>query len=196
MLSFLTVPAPVRGLVVATYQLSLGLGGLVINSVCYGTSHIDDNRQWRIPLGLFFIVPTIIAVSVFFVPESPRWLLRKGKVEDARKSLRRLRQGAFSDEDIEDEFKELVFVLETETEQGKAAELFRGRNTTRTLIVVGMNFFQQAVGQAFSSQYGAVYVRSLGTFNPSLFALMGSGISVCVLIATMLAVEKVGRRYV
>ena len=141
-------------------------------------------------------MPTIIAGSVYFVPESPRWLLRKGKAEDARKNLWRLRQGAFSDENIEDEFKGLVFAFETETEQGKAVELFRGRNTTRTLIVVGMNFFQQAVGQAFSSQYGAVYVRSLGTFNPSLFALMTSGISVCVLIVTMIIVEKIGRRYV
>lgn len=184
-----------RGLVVATYQMSLGLGGLVINSVCYGTSHIDDNRQWRIPLGLFFIVPTIIAISIFFVPESPRWLLRKGKADDARRSLWKFRKGAFSEQQIEDEYKELVFALETETEQGRAAELFKGRDTTRTLIVVGMNYFQQAVGQAFASQYGAVYVRSPGTFNSSLFALMSSRISVGVLIVSMFTVERVGRRY-
>lgn len=190
------VPAPVRGLVVGTYQMSLGFGGLVINSICYGTSQIDDNRQWRIPLGLFYIVPSIIAVSIFFVPESPRWLLRNSKPEAAKTSLRKFRDGAFTEEEIEKEYQELVFALDNETEQGRFVELFRGRNLTRTLIAAGVNFFQQATGQAFSSQYGAVYVRSLGVFNPMIYSVMSSGIGLFIMIGTVFAVDKVGRRCV
>lgn len=80
------VPAPVSGLVVGTYQFSLivcfpgpslytfdsdtfQLGGIVINAVCLGTSNIMDNRSWRIPLGLFYIVPTIIICLIWFIPE-------------------------------------------------------------------------------------------------------------------------------
>jgi len=70
------VPAPARGLVVGSYQLSLVIGGFIINIVCKGTSTLPDNRAWRIPLGLFYIVPTMIATLVFFTPESPRWLLK------------------------------------------------------------------------------------------------------------------------
>ncbi|KAL4867028.1 hypothetical protein BDV12DRAFT_172062 [Aspergillus spectabilis] len=188
------VPAPVRGFVVGSYQLSLTLGGVVINAVCYGTSRIEDNRAWRIPLGLFYIVPTIIAASIFFLPESPRWLLQQNRAEEARTSLQKLRKGSFTEEQIDNEFRELEFVLENEVEEGKFVELFHSKNLKRTLIVVMVNVFQQATGQAFTSQYGGVYVRSLKIFNPQLFTLMSSCISAGVMICMLLLSGKVGRR--
>lgn len=150
------VPGPVRGFIVGTYQLSLIMGGLVINSVCRGTSSLPDNRAWRIPLGLFYIVPSIIISLIWFIPESPRWQLKNGKTEEARASLTTLRKGAFSDEEIDNEFRELQYALEHETEKGKFSEIFQGLNLKRTTLVIMCNFFQQATGQAFSSQYGAI----------------------------------------
>ncbi|KAM0277362.1 hypothetical protein ACHAQH_005879 [Verticillium albo-atrum] len=188
------VPAPVRGFIVGTYQLSLVIGGLTINSICYGTSKIDDNRSWRIPLGLFYLVPSIVAVMIFFVPESPRWLLRKNRPEEAKDMLLRLRQGAFTEEEIDAEFRELCSALENEQEQGKFIEVFRGNNLLRTAIVIGVNFFQQATGQAFASQYGAVYVRTLGIFNPVLFSLINSGINAVITTGTLFTTDKLGRR--
>ncbi|KAM5353707.1 hypothetical protein ACJ41O_000357 [Fusarium nematophilum] len=188
------VPAPVRGFIVGTYQFSLAIGGLVINCICYGTSQLDDNRSWRVPLGLFYVIPSLIAASIFFVPESPRWLLRQNRPDEAKASLHKLRDGAFTEDEIEHEFGELQFALENEAEQGRFSELFRGVNLKRTLIVIAVNFFQQATGQAFASQYGAVYVRSLGIFNPMLFTVMSSGINSCVMIVTLFTNDKAGRR--
>jgi hypothetical protein len=37
--------------------------------ICFGTEKIDDDRQWKIPFGLFFIIPTIVAAGIWFVPE-------------------------------------------------------------------------------------------------------------------------------
>ncbi|VUC31109.1 unnamed protein product [Clonostachys rosea] len=188
------VPAPVRGFVVGSYQMSLMAGGLVINAVCYGTGFIESNRSWQIPLGLFYIVPTIIAAAIFFVPESPRWLLRKNRPDEARRMLQRLRQGAFTEEEINAEFAQLQQALENEVEQGKFIELFKGKNLVRTAIVVGVNFFQQATGQAFSSQYGAVYVKTLGIINPRLFSLITSGIGVVICFTSLYTTDKMGRR--
>ena len=170
------------------------MGGLVINCICYGTSHLDDNRSWRIPLSLFYVVPTLIALSIFFIPESPRWLLRQGRTDEAKAALHKLRDGAFTEQQIEREFREVQFALESEVEQGKFSELFQGVNLKRTLIVIAVNFFQQGVGQAFVSQYGAVYVRSLGIFNPMLFSVMTSGINSCIMIVTLFANDRTGRR--
>jgi SP family sugar:H+ symporter-like MFS transporter len=188
------VPAPVRGLVVGSYQFSLVLGGLVINSVCYGTSSLSGDRAWRIPIGLFYIVPSIVLSLIYFVPESPRWLLCQDRVEEARANLQRLRQGAFSDDEIDAEFQDLCVALEREEEQGQFMELFRGINLKRSFIVAGVNFFQQATGQAFVSQYGAVYVRSLKLMNPSLFSLCSSSVSLVTVFFSLLATDRFGRR--
>ncbi|KAH8200176.1 hypothetical protein TruAng_005688 [Truncatella angustata] len=164
------VPAAARGFIVGSYQFSLLVGGLVINSVCYGTARrFADNRAWRIPIGLFYIVPTIVGSLVLFIPESPRWLLRKNRIDEAKASLRKLRESAFTQDEIESEFAELRLALEQEQEQGRFRELFDKHNIKRTLIVIGVNFFQQATGQAFASQYGAIYVRSLVPMTATLF---------------------------
>ncbi|CAK7199870.1 hypothetical protein SEUCBS139899_002556 [Sporothrix eucalyptigena] len=193
------VPAPIRGLAVATYQLSITLGGLVINGTCFATNNsYSDNRSWRVPLGLFYIIPTIIISGIWFVPESPRWLLQKNRNDEARHNLGLLRQGATrypSEGVIDQEFEELQKQLERESEKGAFLEIFRGRtNLKRTLVVAVINFFQQASGQGFISQYGAVYVKSLNTFNSTLFSLMNSGISVAVIIAVLITSDKIGRR--
>ncbi|KAI8942759.1 hypothetical protein NX059_000803 [Plenodomus lindquistii] len=188
------VPAPARGLVVGTYQLSIGLGGFIINTVCRSTSTIQDNRAWRIPLGLFYIVPSIIAALVFFTPESPRWLLKKGRVEEARASLDKYRQGKFSDAEVDSEFRELQYALEQEVEKGNFIEILQGIHLKRTLLVVAINFFQQATGQAFASQYGAIYVKSLGTVNPFDLNLILAGINIVAVIIVLLVVDRVGRK--
>ncbi|KAJ3543506.1 hypothetical protein NM208_g2130 [Fusarium decemcellulare] len=188
------VPAQARGFMVGSYQLSLAVGGLVINSVCFGTSFLPDNRAWRIPLGLFYIVPTIVVAGIWFIPESPRWLLRKDRVEEAWQNLRKLREGAFTEEQIEAEFKELRTSLEQEIEQGKFVELFQGNNLKRTAIVIAVNFLMQASGQAFVSQYGAVYVKSLGTINPFGFNLITASVNIVTLTCILLWTDVIGRR--
>ncbi|KAF4983403.1 hypothetical protein FZEAL_1132 [Fusarium zealandicum] len=188
------VPAQARGFMVGSYQLSLAVGGLVINSVCFGTSFLPDNRAWRIPLGLFYIVPTIVAALIWYIPESPRWLLRKNRVDDAWQNLRLLRQGPFTEEEMQAEFKELRTSLEHEVEQGRFVELFQGNNFKRTAIVIAVNFFMQASGQAFVSQYGAVYVKTLGTINPFGFNLITASINITTLTCILLWTDVIGRR--
>lgn len=190
------VPAPVRGMIVGTYQLSLVLGGFIINCVCRGTSTISDNKSWRIPLGLFYIVPTIIASLIWFIPESPRWLLLKGRRKEAEANLRKLREGKFSEEAIQAEFSELCYTLEIEVEQGNFKECFKGLNGKRTMLVVLVNFFQQATGQAFASQYGAIYVKTLGTINPFNFSLITAAVNISGLCIALALTDKIGRRLV
>lgn len=189
------VPAQVRGLAVGTYQFSIILGGLIINSICRGTSKIQDDRAWRIPLGLFYIVPAIVLSLIWFVPESPRWLLQKGRVEESQASLRQLRQGCFTPEQIHNEFHELQTVLEQEVENGHWVDLVKGVNLKRTALVFMVNFFQQGTGQAFSSQYGAVYVKQLGTINAFDMTIVLSLLNLVSIIGSLAYADRVGRRY-
>lgn len=63
------VPRQVRGLVVGTYQLMLYMGGLIMSLICRATSELEGNKQWQIPFGLFFVIPTIVAAGIWFIPE-------------------------------------------------------------------------------------------------------------------------------
>lgn len=45
--------------------------------------HFDDNRAWRIPLWIQMSFSGVIAMSVFFLPESPRWLMANDRHEEA-----------------------------------------------------------------------------------------------------------------
>ncbi|RYP42412.1 hypothetical protein DL767_000334 [Monosporascus sp. MG133] len=102
---------------------------------------LEGDRSWRIPLGLFFIIPTIIACGVWFMDESPRWLLIKGREEEARASLQALRQGKFSQAQIDAELEEQKASLAMDAEKGNLKEIFFGTNLKRTLSVIGVNAF-------------------------------------------------------
>lgn len=122
-----------------------------------------------------------------------------------------------SEEAIDLEFDYLHEAFLAEPEQGHTSELAKGTNLKRTAIVVGLNFFQQATGQTFSSQYGnpttispfkgacqqmvpaddlagTIFIKSLGTINPFSMSAGNSAIGLSMLIVCLLTVDKLGRR--
>jgi SP family sugar:H+ symporter-like MFS transporter len=187
-------PPRLRGFLVGTYQCSLLLGGVIINIICNSTSSLDDNRSWRIPTGLYYVIPTIVGSCVWFVPESPRWLLVRGYDDDALVSLRRIRRAEISDDDTLLELMMIKSEIESEKEKGTYADLFKGVNLKRTVIAVGVNFFQQATGQSFASQYGAIFVKSIGTISPfkANIGLSATNTFMCLVCLTLN--DKLGRR--
>ncbi|GMF82765.1 unnamed protein product [[Candida] boidinii] len=86
-----TSPKQIRGALVSCYQLMITLGIFLGYCTTYGTYHnYDDDKQWRIPLGLCFAWGTFLIVGMTFMPESPRYLIENGKIEEAKKSLARV----------------------------------------------------------------------------------------------------------
>ncbi|PCH06712.1 Major facilitator superfamily domain, general substrate transporter [Penicillium occitanis (nom. inval.)] len=190
------VPAPIRGFAVGTYQTSLLLGGIIINSVCRGTSELTTNAAWRIPQILFYVIPSIVAVFVWFIPESPRWLLLQGREKDALESLRLLRTTGNweSDYDPRQELYLLKRSLLEEQNQGTYRDLFRGSNRKRTLIAMGMNFFIQATGSPFTAAYGTLFVQSLNSLNAFDYSIMSSCINTFCCLFSITITDRVGRR--
>ncbi|KAM0556772.1 hypothetical protein ACHAPJ_005832 [Fusarium lateritium] len=187
------VPAEARGFVVGTYQSGLLFGSLIMSIICRGTSEIKGHGSWQIPYGLFFVIPSILAVAVWWVPESPRWLLTRDRQEEALKSLRLLRQGAYTDEEIEHELQEMQKSINKTVKKGSFMDMWRGTNLKRTLITIGVNVFLQLTGQNFSSKYGTIFIQSLGTINPFVMSCINSALNIVTVFFTQYLADKTGR---
>jgi MFS family permease len=84
-------PAHRRGLLIGVFSLSLGLGYTFVAWISFGTFHAtNETLQWRLPLALAVVSPLLQAIGVWFVPESPRWLVDRNRKEEAWTVVRRL----------------------------------------------------------------------------------------------------------
>ncbi|KAL6353639.1 hypothetical protein LRP88_14137 [Fusarium phalaenopsidis] len=124
---------------------------------------------------------------------SPRWLLTRDRQEEALKSLKLLRQGAYTDEEINSEFEDMQKAINTTIKKGSFMDLFRGTNLKRTLITVGVNIFLQLTGQNFSSKYGTIFIQSLGTVNPFAMSCINSSVGIVTVFFTQMLTDKTGR---
>ena len=100
--------------------------------------------------------PTPLAILLFLAPESPWWLVRKGKLEQAAISVRRLgRASVLKNIDESVAMMRRTIELEKTEKEPSYIELFRGTDTYRTLIVCGVYAAQNLTGNLIANQ--AVY---------------------------------------
>ncbi|OQE60160.1 hypothetical protein PENNAL_c0314G07736, partial [Penicillium nalgiovense] len=84
-------PKKIRGALVAGYQFCITIGMLTASCVVYATENRSDTGAYRIPIAIQFAWALVLAIGLFYLPESPRYYVKKGRVEDAANSLARLR---------------------------------------------------------------------------------------------------------
>ncbi|KAH6721875.1 putative sugar transport protein [Leptodontidium sp. MPI-SDFR-AT-0119] len=200
-------PTYLRGSIGTLYWLSIKCGGLLITGIVRVTSKNKDYSAWQIPIGLIFVIPTIVISLIWFVPESPRWLLLDDNPDAALSSLTRLRRTrfdkktAYTPQVISEEFSDLSdAVRELPTKPSDVSRIrhflsiFSPANRQRTAIVIGLLFFQQSTGQSFASQYGTLFVKALHTVNPFSVTLGTNAIDIGGILFCMLLADRVGRR--
>src|SRR5260221_10201265 len=79
-------PRKVRGALVSGYQFCITIGILLASVVVYATQSRADTGQYRIPIAIQFAWGIILATGLFLLPESPRYFVKRGKFEEARRS--------------------------------------------------------------------------------------------------------------
>lgn len=190
-----TVPPELRGALVATLQLWIGIGNLIAAVVTNSTSDWPGRDAWLLPTGLQFVVPMILLTGYRFIPESPRWLLWNDKREKAFKGLRYFRSRRISDEAINYEL-DLIKIADQTKKISKWKELFRGSNLRRTIISIGVMIGQQITGQAFVSQYQVVFLQKQKITNPSPYMLNIIGAATNLFSSSLVSVitDTFGRR--
>jgi sugar porter (SP) family MFS transporter len=143
-------PKAVRGSVVAGYTVSCTCGLLLASCVNYATKNRFDTGSYRIPIALQFLWGLILGGGLCFLPESPRWYVSKGKLDQAAASLCRLRSQPKESEFVQNELNELIanFEYEMSHMQNTWADCFSGgwkqnSNLRRMFVGITMQMMQQ-----------------------------------------------------
>ncbi|CAK7227493.1 hypothetical protein SBRCBS47491_006586 [Sporothrix bragantina] len=189
------VPAHMRGAVVVSYVFNHVLGSFIMSAVTYVSSRWNTDMCWKVPMALGIPLPAIVLLLYWTIPESPRWLLRQNRDEEALQSLRSMfgNDPNFPPE-VEMELLKSSLAEEASREGAAWIDLFRGTNLRRTLIVMTTSFLNQATGQNFVTQYGTIFIKSLNTVNAFEFTFISNSTGCVGPLLTILMIDRVGRR--
>lgn len=192
-------PAKFRGMALGAFSFWTALGGLTGALVDESTARIMSRASYLIPLGVIYIMPFVVGVTLLFVPESPRWLMEKGKTEKARKALEWLRPDINS---VRPELEAMQAAIEEHKHRsGKALffELWRNPvDRRRTILSIAVTNTQVASGCMFLLAYSTYFYQMAGVGEIQAFAdsVILIAVGVVATILTTLTISRWGRRRV
>ncbi|KAI6086866.1 hexose transporter [Hypoxylon rubiginosum] len=191
-----TAPRWIRGAIVGAYQFAITIGLLLAAIVDYATQYRQDTGSYRIPIAVQFAWAIILIVGMFILPETPRFLIKKGQHDKAARSLSKLRRLDPKHASIEAELQEIQANHDYEMSIGKANYLdcFRGPMLKRQLTGMGIQALQQLTGINFIFYYGTQYFKNSGIQDSFTIQVITSCINVVSTLPGLYAVDKVGRR--
>jgi MFS transporter, SP family, xylose:H+ symportor len=189
-------PANKRGALVAYNQLAIVIGIVVVYFVNYLIA-LQGDADWNLNLGWRYMfaseaIPSILyLILIFFIPESPRWLLEKGRGDEAVKILHRFNPS----ENIDALLADVKASLAGKDKQSWTILL--GPGLRRAMVVgIGLSVFQQITGINAILYYAPEIFKSFGSdANASLLETSILGVTNLVFtIISIALVDKVGRK--
>jgi MFS transporter, SP family, galactose:H+ symporter len=184
-------PPDARGWTVSLFQLAITIGILLAYLVDYAFA--DVAQGWRWMFGLSLVPAAIFAFGMLSLPESPRWLARRGQMERARAILSRVRGTS----DIGTEFGEIETSLAQAEEHGGLGDLLNPALRPALAVGIGLAIFQQITGINTVIYYAPKIVQAAGISSASEAILTTAGIgavNVLMTIVSMWLIDRIGRR--
>lgn len=191
-----TAPKWIRGAIVGAYQFAITIGLLLAAIVDNATALRMDTGSYRIPIAVQFAWAIILVGGMCVLPESPRYLVKRGKDEAAAKAFGRLRRLPADHPAIQQELGEVRANHEFEMSLGKASyiDCFRGHMLKRQLTGMGLQALQQLTGINFIFYYGTQYFKNSGLNDAFIIQVITSTINVVSTLPGLYCVDKFGRR--
>ena len=165
-------PVALRGIFTAYVNLCFVMGQLIANGVIAGTSTLNSHWAYSAPFAIQWLWPLVILIGLPFAPESPWWLVRQGRIEDAEHALQRLSSRKVNVKQT------LAMIIETdrieyEMEAGSTyMDCFKKINLRRTEIAVGVYSIQVLSGIYLVGYATYFFERKCLNLRPSPMTLI------------------------
>jgi len=187
-----TAPPDIRGGLGFLNQLMITIGILlayVVNAL-FAPSFLGI-VGWRWMLGFAAVPATILGVAMYFLPETPRWLVENDKGEQAREILSRTRNKA----DFDEEIAQMEETSETES-QGSLSDLLQPWVRPALTVGIVLAVLQQVSGINTIIYYAPTILQNIGLGSiASLFGTVGIGIvNVALTVVAIYFADRIGRR--
>eukprot|EP00252_Welwitschia_mirabilis_P001816 TRINITY_DN1174_c0_g1_i3.p1 TRINITY_DN1174_c0_g1~~TRINITY_DN1174_c0_g1_i3.p1 ORF type:complete len:390 (+),score=-11.57 TRINITY_DN1174_c0_g1_i3:678-1847(+) len=186
-------PPRIRGGLNMMFQLATTTGNFAANMVNYGTEKIN-NWGWRLSLGLAAVPASLMIIGGLLLPETPNSLIERGRLQEGRKVLERIRGTSEVDAEFED--------MRDASEAANAVRhpfrnIFRRKNRPQLVMAFCLPTSQILTGINIILFYAPVLFQSLGFHSDaSLYSSVMSGaVLVGSTIVSILAVDRLGRRF-
>ncbi|KAK7415296.1 hypothetical protein QQZ08_012378 [Neonectria magnoliae] len=194
----------IRGRVTALQQFMLGIGSLAAAWISYGAYvgfEPSDSRQWRVSLGIQLVPAGILALLILFFPESPRWLIDNGRVEEGLKTLAQLHaHGNTDDAWVRAEFDQIqeTITVEHEHEAKSYSELFTDKSSFRRLFLAcALQASVQLTGVSAIQYYSVQIYAKIGISGTETlrYQAISSVIALVAQFLCMIFIDRFGRRW-
>ncbi|KAI9190893.1 hypothetical protein LWI28_000342 [Acer negundo] len=193
-------PTMSRGFLSSLPEVFINFGILLGYISNYALSGLPENINWRLMLGLAALPAIVVAFGVMAMPESPHWLVMKGRLGEAKQVLIKI-----SDTEEEAELR-LIEMTKDVSNRGSAASkgvwkelLFKPSRPLRRILIaaIGVNFFMQASGNDAVVYYSPEVFRDAGISSKKqlvgVTVIMGIAKTSFVLISALF-LDHFGRR--
>jgi len=204
-------PTKYRGRLVTMYVLLLTFGQLVAYAIGYGVTDVDQG--WRIEVGLS-LIPCVLQMCLFvFMPETPRYLVSRGRTEESKSVLRRIYANP-TDEQVSAKISEISSDVPirafTSTDdvpymtkirsgiisyEHNLRELFvRPQNFRGLCIIVILQALQQFSGWNSLLYYSGTMFQSVGFSNPTAVSIIIAATNFVFTCVAFVVIDHLGRR--
>ncbi|KAK4081288.1 uncharacterized protein Triagg1_2820 [Trichoderma aggressivum f. europaeum] len=194
-------PPPIRGLIMAFWQLFYSVGSFIAYWINYACSlHRSKLGEWDWKMVVIFqiMVPIIIMILLPFQPESPRWHIKKnGNIEAAKSALRKIRD---TEQEVEDEVLAIREALEYEKEaiSNNYTALFKDPSIRKRLYLAFIiNVGQQLSGQGTLNTYSTAIYKKVWTSTQTinLINALNATFGILFTLNATWTADRFGRRW-
>ncbi|RMZ02398.1 hypothetical protein D0860_07229 [Hortaea werneckii] len=192
-------PVALRPYLTTYVNLCWVIGQFISSAVLKGVSGEDGSIGYKLPYGLQWIWPFFLIFGIALAPESPWWLVRKGRIEDAKKEVLRLTSRTQSDFDPVATVNMMIYTNELEKKDiagAKYWDCFKGVNLRRTEIVTFVWAIQTLCGGMSMIGFSAYFFTQAGLDTSHAFS-MSLGLYALGLVGTICSwflMSRFGRR--